>query len=64
MPGVKEEEYTITPKMDGQLNLTYFELLADVKNRQGTLVGYCVVELLPGVLNEKINVGAVLARVK
>lgn len=64
MKGIKDGEYTIIPKTEGQLNLTYFELLADVKDKSGKVVGYCVVELLPGVYNEKINVGAVLARVK
>jgi predicted secreted hydrolase len=64
MEGVKEEEYTIVPKMDGQLNLTYFELLADIKNGRGTVVGHCVVELLPGVYNEKIDVGAAWARIR
>ena len=62
--GVKDEEYTIRPKMDGQLNLTYYELLADVIDKNGDIVGYCVVELLPGVYNENIKVWAVLARIK
>jgi predicted secreted hydrolase len=61
MKDVKDKEYTIIPKMDGQLNLTYYELLADIKDKDGNIVGYCVVELLPGVYNQKINVGAVLA---
>ena len=60
----KDEEYTIIPKIDGQLNLFYFELLADVKDKNDKTVGYCVVELLPGVYNEKMNIGAVVARVK
>ena len=64
IPGVKDSEYTITPKMGGQLNLTYFELFADIKDPRGRLVGYCVVELLPGVYNEKINVRAVTARIR
>lgn len=64
MKDVKDEEYTIIPKMDGQLNLTYYELLADVKDKKGDTVGYCVVELLPGVYNEHIKVWAVLARIK
>jgi hypothetical protein len=38
--------------MEGQLNLFYYELLADIKNKQGETVGYCVTELLPGVYNE------------
>ena len=50
--GVKAEEYTIVPKIDGQLNMFYFELLADIKDRGGNIVGYCVVELLPGVYNQ------------
>ena len=62
--GVKDEEYTIIPKMDGQLNLTYYELLADVVDKGGNTVGLCVVELLPGVYNKHIKVWAVLARVK
>ena len=64
IPGIKDEAYTIAPKMDGQVNLTYYELLADVKDNKGNTVGYCVVELLPGVYNEHIKVWAVLARVK
>jgi predicted secreted hydrolase len=64
MKNIKQEQYTIIPKIDGQLNLFYFELVADIKDMDGKEVGYCVVELLPGVHNEKINVGAVLARSK
>ena len=64
MNGLKDGEYTIVPKMDGQMNLTYYELLADVQDREGNVVGHCVVELLPGVYNERIKVWAVLARVK
>jgi predicted secreted hydrolase len=52
MRGIKDEQYTIIPKIDGQLNLFYFELLADIKDRTGKVVGYCVVELLPGVYNK------------
>lgn len=63
MKDIKEEQYTIIPKMDGQLNLFYLELLADIKDKDGKNVGYCVVELLPGVYNEKMNIGAVVARV-
>lgn len=61
---IKDEKYTIIPKMEGQLNLTYYELLADIKDKTGNIVGYCVVELLPGVYNEKIDVGAIMARIK
>jgi len=61
LKGVKAEQYTITPKIDGQLNLFYFELLADIKDSAGTTVGYCVVELLPGVYN-KSNPFAAFAR--
>ncbi len=50
--GVKDEEYTIVPKIDGQMNLFYFELLADIKDRAGDTVGYCFVENLPGVYNK------------
>ncbi len=50
--GTKDGQYTIVPKIDGQLNMFYFELLADIKDRGGNVVGYCVVELLPGVYNK------------
>lgn len=63
LPGIKDEEYTVTPMIDGQLNLFFFELLAEVKNRAGKTVGYCVVELLPGVLNEKSTALSAFARV-
>ena len=49
---VKGGQYTIVPKIDGQLNLFYFELLADIKDGKGKNVGYCFVELLPGVYNQ------------
>lgn len=48
----KDDIYTIVPKIDGQLNMFYFELLAEIKNQDGQIVGYCVVELLPGVHNK------------
>ena len=64
MKNIKEGQYTIIPKMNGQLNLFYYELLADVQDRDGKVVGYCVVELLPGVYNEKMKVSAVVMRVK
>lgn len=63
MKGVKDGEYTIVPKIDGQLNLFYFELLAEIKDKGGNNVGYCVVELLPGVYNETSAIAA-FARVK
>jgi predicted secreted hydrolase len=49
---VKGGQYTIVPKIDGQLNLFYYELLADIKDAKGRDVGYCFVELLPGVYNQ------------
>jgi predicted secreted hydrolase len=55
VPGVKDEVYTITPLIEGQINLAYFEQLAGIYNRAGEQVGLCFVELLPGVLNEKID---------
>ena len=51
MPGIKEERYQIRPIMDGQMNLAYFELLAEIINPDNECVGYCFVELLPGVRN-------------
>ena len=63
LKGVKDEKYSIIPKMEGQLNLFYFELLADIMDKRGKKVGYCVVELLPGVYNE-ISPLAAFARVK
>ena len=57
MPGIKEENYAIRPLMDGQMNLAYFELLAEIINPRGEMVGYCFVELLPGVRNPGKNIG-------
>ena len=51
LPGIKEEHYQIRPIMDGQMNLAYYELLAEIINPRGERVGYCFVELLPGVRN-------------
>lgn len=53
--GIKEEEYLIKPVIDGQYNVFFFELLAEVLDKQGKRVGYCVVELLPGARNRRIN---------
>ncbi|MDR1734759.1 MAG: hypothetical protein LBR73_07775 [Oscillospiraceae bacterium] len=55
LTGGKAGTYTIVPKTDGQLNLAYFELLADIREESGTPVGVSFVELLPGVYNEKID---------
>lgn len=53
LPGKKEETYTITPIVEGNMNFAYFEELCWIKNSKGTVVGLCFVELLAGVLNEK-----------
>lgn len=55
LPGRKDGHYFIRPLTDGQLNLVYFELLAGIYTDSGELTGYCVVELMPGVYNKKIN---------
>lgn len=57
MPGVKEVRYELRPVIEGQLNLAYFELLAEVINPQGEKVGLCVVELLPGARNPDKKMG-------
>ncbi|WP_319590047.1 lipocalin-like domain-containing protein [uncultured Draconibacterium sp.] len=54
MPGVKDEVYSLRPKVNGQFNNAFYEIMADVYNKDGKLVGYCIVELLPGARNEKI----------
>jgi predicted secreted hydrolase len=64
LKGLKDEEYTITPKLEGQLNFFFFELLADITDREGKVVGYCFVELLPGVYNEKNTTMALFSRQK
>ena len=56
MPGLKEENYEIRPLTDGQLNLAYFELLAEYQPA-GAKVGLCVVELLPGARNPDKKMG-------
>jgi hypothetical protein len=57
LPGVKEERYQIRSIMDGQMNLAYFELLAEIINPRNERVGLCFVELLPGVRNPGKNIG-------
>jgi hypothetical protein len=61
--GIKDEQYSLVPKIDGQLNLFYFELLADIKDKAGNVVGFCMVEILPGVYDEKSTAMAAFARV-
>lgn len=64
VPGIKDEHYVLTPLVDGQLNFAYFEELAAIRRRSdGEQVGVCFVELLPGVLNKKINIGNILKRI-
>lgn len=57
LPGIKEEHYQIRPIMEGQMNLAYFELLAEILNPDNERAGFCFVELLPGVRNpdKRIN---------
>ena len=57
LPGIKEEHYQICPVMEGQMNLAYFELLAEIINPYNERVGFCFVELLPGVRNPDKNIG-------
>jgi hypothetical protein len=51
LPGIKEGRYEIRPLIEGQRNLAYFELLAEIINPRGKRVGLCFVELLPGARN-------------
>ena len=49
---IKDQNYTIEPIQKGHINFAYFEELCYIKNENGTTVGYCFAELLPGVLND------------
>jgi len=51
IPGIKEEKYEIRPILDGQFNIVYFEMLAEIINPKNERVGFCFVELLPGARN-------------
>ncbi len=51
----EEEEYQIKPVADGQFNVFFYELLAEIINKDGRRVGYCVVELLPGARNKRMK---------
>ncbi len=55
MPGIKDEVYTLKPKIEGQFNVSFYELIVDVIDKNNNIVGYCIVELLPGVRNKKIK---------
>ena len=65
LPGIKDERYEIRPMMDGQVNLAYFELLAEIIDPKGDRVGLCFVELLPGVRNpgKKISAKKLFTRI-
>jgi predicted secreted hydrolase len=52
IPGIKEERYQILPMNDKQYNSGYYEMMARVTRSDGTEVGYCFVELLPGTRQE------------
>jgi hypothetical protein len=43
---------------EGMFNVFFFELLADIRDDTGVLVGYCFVELLPGVRNKNRSLDA------
>lgn len=62
IPGVKEEDYLIRPVTDGQFNIFFFELLAEILNPKGERVGLCFVELLPGARNDKIRTSLAFKR--
>jgi predicted secreted hydrolase len=64
MKGVKDEQYTIEPTMDGQMNLFYCEMLAVIKDKNGKIVGNCEVELMPGPYNEGASFVSAFKRVK
>ncbi len=52
LPGIKEEKYEIRPMSEGQFNVAYFELLAEILNEKKERVGYCFVELISGARNK------------
>ncbi len=59
---IKDGEYIVKPVTDGQFNVFFFELLAEIINKEGKRVGYCVVELLPGARNKRIKPWLALKR--
>lgn len=52
------QKYSIEPMVEGMFNIFFFELLAEIKDVQGKLIGYCFVELLPGVRNKNSPLAA------
>lgn len=55
---MKGQKYKIVPKVDGMFNIFFFELLAEIRDESGKLVGYGFVELLPGVRNKNNSLDA------
>ncbi len=55
---VKGEEYTLRPKADGMFNIFFFELLSDIVDSEGNVVGYAFCEVLPGVRQKNSIKGA------
>ena len=55
IPNIKGEEYLLKPRVDGQFNVAFYELIADIYDKNNDLVGYCIIELLPGARNKKLD---------
>lgn len=60
---IKDKKYKVVPIIEGQLNLAYFEQLCYIYDENNQKVGYCFVELLPGVYNKKIDGKLLLKKV-
>jgi hypothetical protein len=56
-------KYKLIPMIDGMFNLFFFELLALIQDEKGNNVGYCFVELLPGVRNKNNILAAFMKKV-
>lgn len=46
------KKYILQPIIDGMFNIFFFELMAEIKDEDGKVLGYCFVELMPGVRNK------------
>ena len=65
LPGIKEEQYEIRPIIEGQYNIAYFEIMAEIINPKNECVGFCFVELGPGARNptKKIRLWKALRKI-
>ena len=55
IPDIKDNDYDLRPQYKGQMNIGYFEQVCGIYDKTNKQVGIAIVELLPGVYNNKFK---------